>query len=55
MDLSHFDMHFINLERGTVLPDLGKLPHFGEILPMAGDKNYEMGKFPKCSLYKGKF
>ena len=26
-----------------VLPDLGKLPHFGEILPMAGDKNYGMG------------
>ena len=40
---------------GDQPPDLGKLPHFGEILPTAGDKNYGMGKFPECSLYKGKF
>ena len=25
--------------KGSVLPDLGKLPHFGQILPMAGDTN----------------
>ena len=35
-------------ENSAVLPDLGKLPHFGKILTMAGDKklspkNYGMG------------
>ena len=30
---------------GTVLPDLGKLPNFGEIRPMYEDKNYVIFKF----------